>query len=75
MAFKQAQSIAMSCCYRKRPRSFEDAQDLAAERDIHFYACPFSKVEYHYHLTSGRNGRSKTAIRRAAERLKGLGPV
>jgi len=75
MSVDQARRIALHACVRKRPRTLEDAEARAEEKGIEFYACPFSRDEYHYHLTSGRRSRSKTAIRRAAERLDTLGPL
>jgi len=74
MALQQAKRIALYACVRKRPRSQTDAAQEAEERGIHFYACPFSRETYHYHLTSGRCSRTATTIRRAAERLMCLGP-
>lgn len=75
MPFEQARRIALHACTRKRPRTRLDAEQQADEKGITYYACPFSYDEYHYHLTSGRRSRSHSTIRRAAERLGGLGPL
>lgn len=74
MSPKQARRIALYSCVRKRERTLEEAEDDSEERGLFCYACPFSYDEYHYHLTSGRCGRSRTAIKRAAETLGSLGP-
>lgn len=74
MSYEQAKNIARFSCFRKKPRALADAVTVSEELGITYYACPFSLDEYHYHITSGRNGRSPSALRRAAERLGRLGP-
>lgn len=70
----QATRIALYACLRKKPRTLEDAEAAAEASDIYYYCCPFSQLEYHYHLTQGRNSRSWGKIRRAAQVLGCLGP-